>query len=256
MPTHGEMIGEVSKELTEPFTMKEFTDAIIKRFMSVRRINRESLKTDILGCCVNMKSHRSLPDLPLILFSLGRKGERRLLRRYNLATDRHVNLYLGSEENIKPCKTKGAKDTTPISDHVRAIYYDFNNAKEKLQEKGLLSEIHQIVKSITKVDHRNIQEAFRKTGWKIEYKIHHEVNWAWDAYKDQIPVSIELSLIDAVHRDFLRLLLWEKQGRVDAMVYVTAIESKEVKYGNVKRDLNIFSSLIRTPILLIGLKSA
>jgi hypothetical protein len=248
------MIDEISNELPEPFTVKELADAIIRRYGPVRHIDRQSLRTDILGCCVNMKSHGSLLELPLILVSLGGKGERRLLRRYNPVTDKHANLYLMSEGKTTR-KHEGTKQITSSSGDVRAIYYNFNNAEKKLREKGLLSEIHQIIESVTKVDHREIQEAFGKKGWEKECRIHPAVNWAWDAYKDRIPVSIELSLIDAVHRDFLRLLLWEKLGRVDAMVYVTAIHSKEVKYMNVKRDLKIFSSLIKTPILLIGLRS-
>jgi len=255
MPSHGEMIEEISKELSEPFTVKELADAIIKRYGSVRHIDRSSLKTDILGCCVNMKSHDSLPDLPLILISLEGMGERRLLRRYNPTTDRHYNLYPRSEEKTTR-KPESTKETTSVSGSVKAVYYNFNNAEKILREKGLLSEIHQIIKNIAKIDHGTIQEAFAERGWEKECKIHNEVNWAWDACKDRVPVSVELSLIDAVHRDFLRLLLWEKQGRVDAMVYVTVIEYKEVKYENVKRDLNIFSSLIKTPILLIGLRSA
>lgn len=253
MPTHGEMIDNISRQFREPFTVEELANAIVRKYGSVRRIDRRSLKTDILGCCVNLKSHRSLPDSPLVLVSLGGRGERRLLRRHNPATDRHLNLYLESEEG-GPLKPKNEKETTPSRGRVRAFYYDFKGAKRRLLEKGLLSEIHQIVRSIGSVDHGKIQEAFRKRGWLTEYRIHHEANWAWDAYKDKIPVSIELSLIDAVHRDFLRLLLWEREGKAAAMVYITATESKEVKFENVKRDLRIFSSLIDTPVLLVGLK--
>lgn len=251
IPTHGEMIDDVSKELPEPFTKRELIDAIVRRYGSTRSINIQSLGTDIAGCCVNLKSHEHLPDLPLILVSLGLG----LYRRYNLATDKHLNLYLREGKKAlkrKPYKIKGKKYITIKSGNIKAFYYDFNNGEKTLQEKGLLSEIHRIIRSITKVNHRTIQDAFSQRGWEIEYKIHPEVNWAWDAYKNRVPVSIELSLIDAVHRDFLRLLLWEKQGRVDAMVYVTSTFT-EVKFNNVKRDLNIFKSLIKIPILLIGL---
>ncbi|MFQ6127077.1 MAG: hypothetical protein ACE5R6_21075 [Candidatus Heimdallarchaeota archaeon] len=255
MPTHGEMIDKVSKELSEPFSMKVLVDTIIKRYGSIRQIIRESLKTDIRGCCVNLKSHRSLSDLPLILLNLRGRGERMQLRRYNPKKDWRANLYLNTGKYTKLHKSEGGEEVNRTSGTGESIYYDFKNAKKVLREKGMLSEILQIVKSLTKINHSEIQEAFRKKGWNIEYPIHDDVNWAWDAYKDKIPISIEFSLIDAVHRDFLRLLMWENQGRVDAMVYITAKEFKEVKFENVKRDLHIFISLIKIPILLIGLKS-
>lgn len=247
MPTHGQMIDEVSKELSEPFTVKQLADAIIKRYKSIRNINRESLKTDILGCCVNLKSHRSLMDLPLILLGLGGTGESRLLRRYNPETDTHANLYLTSA-HAKLHQLESKK----VSGRVRALHYNFKNAKTRLIEKDLLSEIHQIINSIDSVDHRHIQGAFGKAGWAIEYKIHHEVNWAWDAYKDKVAVSIELSLIDAVHRDFLRAVLAKRHNNLDILVYVTSA-SKEPKFHNVKRDIEIFKELLTFPILLIGL---
>lgn len=251
MSTHGEMICEVSKELSEPFTREKLIDAIIERYGSIRDIERDSLGTDIAGCCVNLKSHRSLPDLPLCLVQL-RRGT---YRRYNLETDKHFNLYLQrkyKEFDKSTSKIEDEKYPTQKSDDVEAVYFDFNGAEKTLKEKGLLSEIRQIVRSITKVDHRTIQDMFRRRGWDVEFQIHPEVKWAWDAYKDKVPVSIELSLIDAVHRDFLRLLLWEKQGKVDTMIYITST-FKEPKFHNVKRDLIIFKSLIKIPILLIGL---
>lgn len=126
IPTYGQMIDEVSNELPESFTVREPVDAIIRRYGAVRHIDRQLLKTDILGCCVNMKSHGSLPDLPLILIGLGERGERRLLRRYNPRTDKHANLYFRSEEK---------KQMTSLSGDVRAIYYNFNNAEKSYGRK-------------------------------------------------------------------------------------------------------------------------
>jgi len=76
-PTHAEMISEVIKELREPFTTKEIVDAVVRKYSAIRPINRRSLGTDIAGCCANLRSHRHLPDLPVLLVSVGRGKYRR-----------------------------------------------------------------------------------------------------------------------------------------------------------------------------------
>ena len=68
----------------------------------------------------------------------------------------------------------------------------------------------------------------------------------------QVAVSVELSLIDAVHRDFLRAILAQKRGKLDALIYVTST-FKEPKFRNVKRDIEIFDEILTVPILLVGL---
>jgi cytochrome c-type biogenesis protein CcmH/NrfF len=249
MPTHGEMINEVSRELPEPFTKKQLTDAIIEKYGNIRSIDPNSLGTDISGCCVNLKTHYHLPNLPLILVSLGGG----LYRRYNPRTDKKLNIYL-EQDSQEPKITKSTKKSLEQikSLSTKANYYEYNGSKAVLERKGLMEEIKQIVKDIKRVDHNHIQGLFANRGWDIEYPIHPAVSWAWDAYKNQVPVSIELSLIDAVHRDLLRLLLWEYENKVDAMVYLTST-SKEPKFKNVKRDLDIFKPILKVPLLLIGL---
>lgn len=76
-PTHREMIDTVTRSLNEPFTTKQITDTIVDRYSKIRPINIDSLKTDITGCCVNLKSHKHLPDLPNLLVSIGRGRYRR-----------------------------------------------------------------------------------------------------------------------------------------------------------------------------------
>ena len=86
----------------------------------------------------------------------------------------------------------------------------------------------------------------------MEKRIFPETTWAWDAYKDKVAVSVELSLIDAVHRDFLRAILTHRHGDLDVLIYVTST-FKEPKFHNVKRDIDIFSEILTVPILLAGL---
>jgi hypothetical protein len=128
----------------------------------------------------------------------------------------------------------------------------YNNAEQILQRRGLLQEIKDILRNVKRVDHKEIQNEFHKKDWEIEKQIFSQAIWAWDAYKGKVAASVELSLIDAVHRDFLRAILAQKHGNLDVLVYVTST-SKEPKFKNVKRDIEIFKEILHIPILLIGL---
>jgi len=128
----------------------------------------------------------------------------------------------------------------------------YRDARKILENKGLLEEINAALQSIKRVNHREIQAEFYNKGWTMEHRIFPQTTWAWDAYKDKVAVSIELSLIDAVHRDFLRAILAQKKGKLDVLVYITSTFN-EPKFQNVKRDLEIFKEILPVPILLIGL---
>ena len=129
----------------------------------------------------------------------------------------------------------------------------YRDADKILESKGLLQEVKNVMVSVLFVKHVAIQTWFQKYDWGLENYIFKDTLWRWDAFKDKVAVSIELSLIDAVHRDFLRAILAHKQGKIDVLVYVTST-SKEPKFKNVKRDIEIFSEILNFPILLIGLE--
>lgn len=200
VPTQGEMIDEISRKLPQPFTRKQLIDTIVKKHGKIRPKNREPLETDIAGCCVNLDSHRSLPDLPLILVSIGRGR----CRRYNPRADRELNRYI--EQGYGDLETEKRTNLTMKKEQnlsPRATVYEYNSGARSVLEKArLIEETEQIIRDIQKVDHKHIQDLFSSRGWSVEHQIHPNVNWAWDAYKSRVPVSIELSLIDAVHRDF------------------------------------------------------
>jgi len=130
--------------------------------------------------------------------------------------------------------------------------FSYRDADKVLETKGILGEIKSILQGISKVEHSEIQERFRSRGWVIERPILPEATWKWDAYKNKVAVSIELSLIDAVHRDFLRAILAQRHQDLDVLVYVTST-FKEPKFQNVKRDTKIFSEILTVPIFLVGL---
>jgi len=128
----------------------------------------------------------------------------------------------------------------------------YRKADRILEEKGLYQEIKETLSQVKTVDHTEIQEAFAEKGWAKEHQICPKASWAWDACKQKAALSIELSLIDAVHRDFLRASLAKKHGDLDILVYITSTY-KEPKFHNVKRDIGIFNDILTYPILLIGL---
>lgn len=135
---------------------------------------------------------------------------------------------------------------------VKYRLYVYKNADDALKEKGLLEEVKNVLEEIKRASHREIQAELQHKGWTVEHKIFQETTWAWDAYKGKVAVSIEFSLIDAVHRDLLRAILGHKKGDLDALVYVTST-FKEPRFQNVKRDIEIFKEILNFPILLVGL---
>ena len=135
---------------------------------------------------------------------------------------------------------------------VKVDLFVYRDADKLLKEKGLYEEVKEILRSIKRVDHREIQSEFYNKGWRMEKRIFEETTWAWDAYKAKVAVSVELSLIDAVHRDFLRAILAQKRTKLEALIYVTST-FKEPKFHNVKRDIEIFKEILTVPVLLVGL---
>lgn len=130
--------------------------------------------------------------------------------------------------------------------------FAYKGALKILEDKHLLDEINFVLKKIKRVNHEEIQTEFNNKGWEIEHRIFSTTTWAWDAYKNKAAVSVELSLIDGVHRDFLRAILAQKKDDLDVLIYITST-FKEPKFQNVKRDIEIFKEILTPPILLIGL---
>ena len=135
---------------------------------------------------------------------------------------------------------------------VKFELFIYKNANKALRKKGLYQEIKSILRKIKRIDHEEIEREFQNGGWKLGRRIHPSVSWSWDAYKDKVAVSVELSLVDAVHRDFLRAILAKKYNDLDILVYITST-FREPKFHNIKRDIEVFKELLDLPILLVGL---
>ena len=124
-------------------------------------------------------------------------------------------------------------------------------ADQVLSDKGLYQEVKDILQTVKRVNHDEIQTEFRNKIWIIEKQIHPGTTWAWDAFKNKVAVSVEFNNFNAVSRDFLRAILKHKHGDLDVLIYITQT-FKEPKFSNVKRDIEIFKELLSLPILLVG----
>jgi len=136
--------------------------------------------------------------------------------------------------------------------------FDHNGAEAVLKRKGLLAEIEDTIKafpSVAKGSPHLLQELFAQRGWDLEVVLLKETGYRHDAFKDGVLVEIDLrgSLLDAVHRNFLRTQELHNRGLTDVLVQVVEMK-REPKFGLMRRDIAAFKSVLRVPIYLIGLR--
>jgi len=129
------------------------------------------------------------------------------------------------------------------------------NANRVLENKALFEEIKNILNSIEpdKATHNYIRDRFKDKGWKTEKYIFENTRWAWDAYKDKVAISIEFSLIDSIQRDLLRGILAYNKGSLEVLIFLLDLVISEPHFENVKKQIEIFSSILKYPILLVGI---
>lgn len=159
--------------------------------------------------------------------------------------------------------------------------FDHNGAGAILKEKGLLAEIEEVVKGLPFVEKESaqvpqelpggmkidellklperlapaLQKLFVQRGWESEVVLLKETGYRHDASKNGVLVEIDLrgSLIDAVHRNFLRAQELHNRGLIDVLVQVVEME-RAPKFDAMKRDIIAFKSVLMVPIYLIGLR--
>lgn len=138
---------------------------------------------------------------------------------------------------------------------MKHIIWSYRNAETALDTKQLKNEIIEIIEFIEpeEATHRNIQNKFQEKDWILEKYIFEEVRWAWDAFKDNIAISIEFSLIDAIQRDLLRAILAKKQGKLSVLVFILDLFISESHFENIQKQIKVFSPILDYPILLIGI---
>lgn len=140
---------------------------------------------------------------------------------------------------------------------VKVERFDYRGAEEILKEKGLLSEINEILKRIPSLGtgmHDVISGFLGERGWSVKVKLLRETDYRQDAYKEGIMLEIDLrgSLLDSVHRNFLRAQELYNRKIIDGLVQITEID-REPKFDKMRRDINAFKSVLTVPIYLIGL---
>lgn len=135
--------------------------------------------------------------------------------------------------------------------------YSHNDADNILKRKNTLLEINEVaeeIASIKPLTSKKANDLFKKRGWNTEIVLLLGTAYRQDAFKDRVLVEIDLrwSVIDAVHRNFLRAQELYNRGIIDVLIQITGIEY-EPQFDKVKRDIEQFKSVLTVPIYLIGL---
>lgn len=131
------------------------------------------------------------------------------------------------------------------------------DAESVLRAKGILKHL---LKSLTSAirTHDEICGQLLKDGWETEVRLFPHAQYRADALRDRIVVEIEsvdkTSVIDVIHRDFLRFLVLYQQEKIDAGVLVVRAENKRgVNFHRVTSDLREFGDAVSVPILVVGI---
>jgi len=140
---------------------------------------------------------------------------------------------------------------------VKVERFDYRGAEGILKDKGLLSEINEILERIPSLStgmHDVISGFLGQKGWSIKVNLLKDTDYRQDAFKKGIMLEIDLrgSLLDSVHRNFLRAQELYNRKIVDGLVQITEID-REPKFDKMERDINAFKSVLTVPIYLIGL---
>ncbi len=140
---------------------------------------------------------------------------------------------------------------------VKAQFYEHRGASAVLQRKGLLTEIHDVVSRIPSLGsgtHDMVSGLLGAKKWQLKARLLPGTGYTQDAFKEGVMVEIDLrgSLLDSVHRNFLRAQELFNRRTVEALVQITETE-RDPKFSNMKRDIEAFSSVLTVPIYLVGL---
>jgi len=140
---------------------------------------------------------------------------------------------------------------------VKIRTYSHRDSERILKEKGLYQEIMEIVRKTPSLGtgaHNMISGFLGEKGWNLEVNLLKGTRYQQDAYKQGVLLEIDLrgSLLDSVHRNFLRSQVLYNSEVVDVLVQITEMD-REPKYNAMKRDIELFKSVLSVPIYLIGL---
>lgn len=67
-----------------------------------------------------------------------------------------------------------------------------------------------------------------------------------------VEIDLRGSLLDSVHRNFLRAQELYNRKRIEVLVQIVEVH-QEPKFSKMKRDITVFKSVLSVPIYLMGL---
>ena len=139
---------------------------------------------------------------------------------------------------------------------VKVQHFEYKKAESILKKKNLLSEINDVLNKIQKLEkrqtHSEICGLLHQKGWRIEEKLLDKTDYLQDAFKNGVMVEVDFSIIDSVHRNFLRAQELFKRRKVEVLVQIVP-NKFEPKFDKMKRDINVFQHTLDVPIYLIGI---
>lgn len=136
--------------------------------------------------------------------------------------------------------------------------FDYNGAAKIIETKGLLDEINEVIaEAVPPLGTRAVRliTAFlARKGWDLEVNLLTDTDYRHDAFKRGVLVEVDLrgSLLDSVHRNFLRAQELYNRKHVEALIQIVEV-NREPKFSKMKRDIAVFKSVLSVPIYLIGL---
>ena len=141
---------------------------------------------------------------------------------------------------------------------VKSERFDYNGAVKIIKDKGLLDEINEVVAEVKPPlgtpAVRIMTGLLARKGWTLEVNLLTDTDYRHDAFKEGVLVEIDLrgSLLDSVHRNFLRAQELYNRKRVEVLIQIVEVD-REPKFSKMKRGITVFKSVLSVPIYLIGL---
>ena len=141
---------------------------------------------------------------------------------------------------------------------MQTLTFDSNNASSVLNSKHLLQQIMGILQNSNMTlkkhqTHDAICGALSQNGWQIKHNLLVGTNYAQDAFNSEVLIEVDFSIIDSVHRNFLRAEELFRRGTIKAFVQIVPIDF-EPKFEFMQRDIQLFGNVLHVPIYLIGVK--
>lgn len=157
-----------------------------------------------------------------------------------------------------------------IVSEYRYRIFDYLNAEEILDKKGLIYNVMENINQINKIGNyanyyktlKRIGKLFETDGWEINKEIFKDYWIKWFAFKDRTLVIIDIITDYAILEPaLLWLIAWKNSGKIDVGIYAVPDPDKKregqyvATFEYVKPIINELKPILNVPIYLIGLKN-